>query len=79
MSDNEAAMLRKKSSEAFLSGEPVYAGKPIDYFARMTPYEMFAYTNKHPDFKKTWVYKSILQDRGPVYNMIAKTGSDKRR
>jgi len=69
--------LRRKYQEVLKSDEVVFCGHTLAYFERMTAKELYAYKESHPEFEKTWVFKAILQDRGPIFSLIATNGNDK--
>ena len=69
--------LRRKYQDLLKSDEVVFGGHALAYFDKMTAKELYAYKGNYPEFEKTWIFKAILQDRGPIFSLIATKGTDK--
>jgi len=70
--------LRMKYRETLESGNVVFEGHPLRFFERMSAKELHNYKEDHPEFANHWAFKAILQDRGPIFGLIAMNGTDKR-
>ena len=68
--------LMRRYEAALKTGEVVFDGKPLSYFAKMRPEELFEYKKCSKEFSDSWVFKALLQVGGPVFYRRAMCGHD---
>ena len=74
----EYSLLARKYNENLENGRPVFDGHPLRFFAAMSAEDLYEYKTKNSDFEKSWVFKAILMNNGPVFCVKAIKGTDRR-